>query len=172
MTGRLSAMPTRSGCAWAVKKRRQTGRTPAPAGGCRQDRTALPIGDRAERRGRGLASGLQEGEIRQALLEGGRIRNVLIVSKCVGAAVEDLAYLRASWRRDFLPLRTWNDRGDRTYRDLDRLLTLIRADFGFGGCIPVYIAGDPEFARYKALARELPVAGPLPHHCGTAGLSG
>ncbi|WP_391349612.1 hypothetical protein [Azospirillum sp. A23] len=103
-----------------------------------------------------MASGLQEGEIRQALLEGGRIRNVLIVSKCVGAAVEHLAYLRASWRRDFLPLRTWND----------------RADFGFRGCIPVYIAGDPELARYKALARELPVAGPLPPHCGTAGLRG
>lgn len=130
-------------------------------------RTARPACNRAERRGRGLASGLQEGEIRQALQEGGHIRNVLIVSKCIGGVVEHLAYLRASWRRDFLPLRTWNDRGDRTYRDLDRLLTLIRADFGFCGCIPVYIAGDPDLARYKALAQELPVAGPLPPHCGT-----
>lgn len=114
-----------------------------------------------------MATGLQEGEIRQALQEGGRIRNVLVVTKGIGRAVEHLAYLRASWRRDFLPLRTWNDRGDRTYRDLDRLLTLIRVDFGFAGCIPVYIAGDPELARYKALARELPVADALPPHCST-----
>ncbi|KAA0577905.1 hypothetical protein FZ983_20210 [Azospirillum sp. B21] len=112
-----------------------------------------------------MATGLQEGEIRQALQEGGRIRNVLVVTKGIGRAVEHLAYLRASWRRDFLPLRTWNDRGDRTYRDLDRLLTLIRVEFGFAGCIPVYIAGDPELARYKTLARELPVAGALPPHC-------
>ncbi|PWC40947.1 hypothetical protein [Azospirillum sp. TSO35-2] len=112
-----------------------------------------------------MASGLQEGEIRQALLEGGHIRNVLIVSKGVGRAVEHLAYLRPSWRRDFLPLRTWNDRTDRTYRDLDRLLTLIRADFGFRGCVPVYIAGDPDLARYKALAQELP--GPVPPNCDT-----
>ena len=109
-----------------------------------------------------MATGLQEGEIRQALQEGGRIRNVLVVTTGIGHAVEHLAYLRASWRRDFLPLRTWNDRTDRTYRDLDRLLTLIRVDFGFAGCVPVYLAGDPELARYKALAPELVATGPLP----------
>ena len=114
-----------------------------------------------------MATGLQEGEIKQALAEGGCIRNVLIVSKCVGREVEHLAYLRPSWRRDFLPLRTWQDRGDRTYRDLDRLLTLIRVDFRFRGCVPVYIAGDPELARYKALAQEVPATGPVPPDCGT-----
>ncbi|HYD70753.1 hypothetical protein [Azospirillum sp.] len=115
-----------------------------------------------------MESGLQEGEIRQALAEGGRIRNVLVVSKCVGGFVEHLAYLRPSWRRDFLPLRTWNDRADRTYRDLDRLLTLLRVDFRYRGCIPVYIAGDPELARYKVLAREAAATGAVPPDCGLA----
>ena len=133
-----------------------------PAAAGRPGRTAGPARRTAERRGRGVATGLQEGEIRQALQEGGRIRNVLVVTTGIGRAVEHLAYLRASWRRDFLPLRTWNDRTDRTYRDLDRLLTLIRVDFGFGGCVPVYLAGDPELARYKALAPGLAATGSLP----------
>lgn len=114
-----------------------------------------------------MAGGLQEGEIKQGIAEGGHIRNVLVVSKCVGRHVEHLAYVLPSWRRELLPLRTWQDKADRTYRDLDRLLTLIRVDFRFRGCIPVYITGDPELARYKALAREFPAAGPVPPDCGT-----
>lgn len=115
---------------------------------------------------RGLAKGLQEGEIKQAVQEGGHLRNVLVVSKCVGKYVEHLAYIRPSWRRDFLPLRTWQDKGDRTYRDLDRLLTLIRVDFGYRGVVPIYIVGDPELARYKSAAHEgEPPDGPIPPFC-------
>jgi len=115
---------------------------------------------------RGLPKGLQEGEIKQAIEEGGHVRNVLVVTKCVGSHAEYLAYIRPSWRRDFLPLRTWQDKGDRTYRDLDRLLTLIRVDFRFRGVVPVYIVGDPELTRYKSAAKEgeLP-DGPVPPFC-------
>ena len=101
-----------------------------------------------------METGLQEGEIRKGIQQGGRVRNVVIASKCVGLHTEHLAYLHASWRRLLLPLRVWNDSGDRTYRDLDRLLALIRAEFGFRGIITLYITGDPKLARYKALARE------------------
>jgi hypothetical protein len=114
-----------------------------------------------------LGSGLQEGEIKQAIEDGGYVRNVLVVSKCVGKFVEHLAYIRPSWRRDFLPLRTWGDKDDRTYRDLDRLLMLIRVDFRYRGCIPVYITGDPELARYKALSQEYPATGPVPPECSS-----
>ncbi|KFD27414.1 hypothetical protein [Sphingobium yanoikuyae] len=113
-----------------------------------------------------MATGLQEGEIKQAIAEGGHVRNVLVVSKCVGGHTEHLAYIRPSWRRDFLPLRTWQDKGDRTYRDLDRLLLLIRADFGYRGVVPVYIVGDPELARYGKIAHEgAPQSGPCPPDC-------
>ena len=101
-----------------------------------------------------MSTGLQEGEIKQAIEEGGYIRNVLVVSKIVGKHTEHLAYIRPSWRRDFLPLRTWQDRGDRTYRDLDRLLTLIRVDFGYSGVVPLYVAGDSDLARYKTAGQE------------------
>ena len=63
-----------------------------------------------------------------------------------------MAYLWTSWRRGFRPLRTWDDKYDRTYRDLDRLLTLVRIDFGYRGPIALYMEGDRELARYRALA--------------------
>jgi hypothetical protein len=99
-----------------------------------------------------LAGGLQEGEIKQELQSGGHLRNVLIITKMIEGTVEHLAYVRPSWRREFLPLRTWGDKEDRTYKDLDRLLTLLRDDFGYRGFIGLYLDGDPELARYRALS--------------------
>jgi hypothetical protein len=99
-----------------------------------------------------LAGGLQEGEIKQELQSGGHLRNVLIITKTIEGTVEHLAYVRPSWRREFLPLRTWGDKEDRTYKDLDRLLTLLRDDFGYRGFIGLYLDGDPELARYRALS--------------------
>ena len=40
------------------------------------------------------------------------------------------------------------------YRDLDWLFVLIRDDCAYQGVVPVYMAGDPELARYKAIAKE------------------
>lgn len=103
-------------------------------------------------RERPLAKGLQEGEIRQELQSGGHLRNILIVTKTNGDEPEHLAYVRPSWRREFLPLRTWGDKQDRTYKDLDRLLTLLRDDFGYRGFIGLYVDGDPDLARYRVLS--------------------
>ena len=101
-----------------------------------------------------MGIGLQEGEIKQAIQRGGQLRDVLVVSRRDGKQKEYLAYFRPSWRRELLPLRTWQDKGDRLYRDLNRLLVLIREDFAFQGMVPLYVAGDPELLRYKALASE------------------
>lgn len=99
-----------------------------------------------------MAKGLGEGEIKQELQSGGQLRNVLIITKMIGGSVEHLAYVRPSWRREFLPLRTWSGSDDRTYKDLDRLLALIRGDFGYRGFIALYMDGDPDLARYRALS--------------------
>lgn len=100
-----------------------------------------------------MAIGLQEGEIKQAIAEGGYIRSVVVISTCICMHSEHLAYLLPSWKRDLLPLRTWGDKSDRTYRDFDRLFTLLRTDFAYRGIIPVYLMGDPELAKYKAMAQ-------------------
>ena len=103
-------------------------------------------------RERSLASGLQEGEIRQELQGGGILRNVLIITRRNGGTAEHLVYVRPSWRREFLPLRTWGDNEDRTYKDLDRLLVLLREDFGYRGFIGLYLEDDTDLARYRALS--------------------
>jgi hypothetical protein len=107
-----------------------------------------------DRQGERLAKGLSEGEIRQKLSEGGRLRNVFVVCK-PGGPLEHLAFIRPSWRRDFLPLRTWGDKANRYYRDVDRLLQLIREDFGYQGVIPFYVSDDPELPRYRVLVAAL-----------------
>jgi hypothetical protein len=99
-----------------------------------------------------VPKGVSEGEIRQGLAEGGRLRNVLVICNVGTTGKEHLAYIRPSWRRDLLPLRTWGDKENRTYRDADRLLALLRDDFGYQGVIPFYLADDPDLARYRALA--------------------
>lgn len=103
-----------------------------------------------------MPKGLSEGEIRQGIAEGGRLRNVVVVCTVCNDAREHLAYIRPSWRRDFLPMRTWGDKSDRTYRDADRLLALLRDDFGYHGVIPFYESDDPDLPRYRALAATAP----------------
>ena len=77
-----------------------------------------------------MAEPLQEGDIRQGLQQGGYIRNAFVIERGTEGACEYVLYLRPSWRRGFLPLRR---------------------DFGYRGVIPIYLAGDPELARYRAL---------------------
>ena len=99
-----------------------------------------------------MATGVLERDIRAGLLGGGYIRNVLVVRRVVPLPIEHIAYLRVSWHRGFLPMRTWLGESDRTYRDLNRLITLIVDDFGYSGPIVLYSAGDPNLARYRAMA--------------------
>ncbi|WP_151990612.1 hypothetical protein [Sphingomonas aurantiaca] len=108
-----------------------------------------------------MSKGLTEGEIKSCIVEGGRLRNVLVVSSSADPDAEHLAYIRPSWKRGFLPLRTWGDKENRTYRDLDRLLVLIRQDFSYRGVVPLYVQGDPDMPRYSALASNAPSSSAL-----------
>ena len=110
-----------------------------------------------------MAEPLQEGDIRTSLAAGGYIRNAFVVEREIEGGCEYVIYLRPSWRRDFLPLRTWQDKGDRKWRDLDRAMHLLRKDFGYRGTIAIYLQGDPDLAKYRALGTQdgavLPVDG-------------
>ena len=101
-----------------------------------------------------MAEPLQEGDIRTGLATGGYIRNAFVVEREIESGCEYVIYLRPSWRRVFLPLRTWQDKGDRKWRDLDRAMHLLRKEFGYRGAIPIYLQGDPELAKYRALGTQ------------------
>lgn len=94
---------------------------------------------------------LQEREIRAGLQAGGSIRGVFFVARRDKYGFEFLAYIKPSWHRIYLPLRTFGDKADRMYRDAGRLLLLVSEDFGFVGSIYIYKARAPELARFKGL---------------------
>ena len=94
---------------------------------------------------------LQEADIRTGLAEKGHIRGAFLVARLESHGLEFMVYLRPSWDRNFLPLRTWRSKADRTYRDVGRLLQLIGDDYGYWGPICIYPAGSPELARFKGL---------------------
>lgn len=104
-----------------------------------------------ERFGGILAAGLEESDIRSGLAEGGRLLGVFIVERPLRGGPGYIAYLRTSWKRGFRGLRTYRARSDRVYRDLDRLVRLIRDEFNYGGPITVSVAGAPELRRFRAL---------------------
>jgi hypothetical protein len=98
------------------------------------------------------AKGLQETEIREGLKGGGRILGLFVVERpaSAGEPGEFVVYVRPSWTRGYRILRTWRDKGDRAFRDFDRMLPIIR-DLGHDGPVTVYKAGCPELARYRGV---------------------
>ena len=96
-----------------------------------------------------MAGGLQEGDIALGLAEGGRILGIFVVERALPAGPGYIAYVRTSWKRGFHALRTYRDRSDRMYRDLDRLVHLIRDAFQFSGPVTLHVAGAPELRRFR-----------------------
>jgi hypothetical protein len=63
---------------------------------------------------------------------------------------EFVVYIRPSWKRGYRILRTWRDKGDRAFRDFDRMLPILR-DLGHDGPVTVYKAGSTELARFRSV---------------------
>ncbi len=97
---------------------------------------------------------VQEKDIRTALATGGSVRGCFFVARRIEGHYEFLAYIRPSWYKAYLPMRTWLGKADRTYKDVGRLLQLVRDDFGFVGVVSIYVAGSPELARFKGVLPE------------------
>lgn len=94
---------------------------------------------------------LQERDIRNGLQEGGTIRGVFLVARPQVEGYEFMPYIRPSWNKRYLPLRLYEDRGDKSYRNAGRFLQLLRQDFGFKGSVLIHEARAPELARFKGL---------------------
>ena len=96
------------------------------------------------------AGGLTEAEIREGLNRGGRIIGFTIVEQGDGTERTYLAYVNASWSRGYRVLRTFRNRSDRRYRDLDRLLQFARVECGFAAPVRIEPRGTAIGARGEA----------------------
>jgi hypothetical protein len=101
--------------------------------------------------GGALVGGIEEGEIASGLANGGRILGIFAVERRLPGRPGYVVYLRTTWNRGFHCLKTYRGRSDRVYRDLDRLVRLIRDEFRYGGPITLFVAGASELRRFRAL---------------------
>jgi hypothetical protein len=102
-----------------------------------------------------LAAGLREGDIQARLREGGRIQGIFVIERSAPDGAKYVAYLRTTWKRGFHALQTYRGKSDRIYRDLDRLLRLVRDEFRYTGSIALFVAGDPDLQRFRALLQRV-----------------
>ena len=105
--------------------------------------TALPA--------RKASGGIPECDIHEGLRRGGKIVGFIVVDRSIGQNIEFVAYVRASWSRQYQVLRRARDNGERVYRDLARLLHNARFDFGFQAPVVTYAAGMPELRRFEGI---------------------
>ncbi len=60
-------------------------------------------------------------------------------------------YVRPSWSRGYRPLQTFAYEKDRVFKDLNRLIALVRNDFKYHAEISLFAAGDEALRRYTTL---------------------
>lgn len=96
-------------------------------------------------------SSFQEADIRDGVAAGGRLSGVFIICRPEERGGGWVLYLRTSWTRGYRPLRTFRDRSDRVFKDLGRLVTLVRQDFCYSGEVSLFAAGDEALRRYRSL---------------------
>lgn len=99
------------------------------------------------------SSGIREADIQSGLAGNGRITGLFVVDRSAAGDLEFVCYVRGSWSRHYQILRKYRDRGDRTYRDLARLIHLARHDFGFSAPIVTYEAGMPELRHFPGVCQ-------------------
>ena len=109
---------------------------------------------KGKRFGGTLPAGLEEHDIRSGLGQGGSILGIFVVESSAHRGPKYVAYIRTSWKRSFFALRTYRGRSNRMYRDLDRLVRLIRDEFRYRGPITIHIEGAPELRRFRAFVRK------------------
>ena len=105
---------------------------------------------------------LQEAEIRAGLEAGGRIENVVIVARRDEAAgVEHVPYLLPSWRRGYVAIGLFRGSGVRAYRDLDRLVRLLRDDLRFQGPISLHEENCTKLGKLRSFLDGAVPGGPV-----------
>ncbi len=93
----------------------------------------------------------QEGDIKAGVQNGGGLVGVFVVCRENGRGRGFIPYIRTDWARGFRPLRTYRDRSDRVFRSLDKLVALVRDEFGYRGEISLFMAGDAALQRFRTL---------------------
>ncbi len=117
-----------------------------------------PVEDEAEKHPQGSVkswmlehcSQISHGEITEHLVSGGHIKAAIIEAQDDCADPRYAVFLLASWRSSYHVLRVHWPARPRLFKDVGRLMALLRMAYGFKGPVAITIASpDPEKAHTR-----------------------
>ena len=83
--------------------------------------------------------GWTEGDVLQSNEQGRAIVSTIVVEQEIGGRPAYVLYLRFGWREPYQILKTRGHRSDRSYRDFDRLMELLRLRFAYLGPVHEFL---------------------------------
>ena len=81
-------------------------------------------------------------EITERLKDGGQIRSTILEAQDDSKQPKYAVFLLTNWRKGYCVLHVYWPARPRLFRDLDRLLVLLRFEYGFTGTIALKRASD------------------------------
>ena len=81
-------------------------------------------------------------EVASRLGQGGCLRGVLLEAQEDVASPSYAVFLLSSWRKEYTVLGFNSEERPRLFRDLDRVLRLVRIDYEFKGTVALRLASD------------------------------
>ena len=95
--------------------------------------------------------GIQQAEIQEQINKGERLTGFLVVDRTAGNGPVFVGYVRGSWSVGYRLLKTFRGRSVRAFRDVSRLLHIVKYDFRYSPPITIYAAGTPELRRFPGV---------------------
>jgi hypothetical protein len=99
-------------------------------------------------------SGLSLSDLQEQLKGGGRITGVVVVERPDGAATRYVPYFATTWRHGYSVMKAHDNKSDRTYKDLVRLMQLLRVEFAYAGAVTIYASGVTELQAIPGIKTE------------------
>ena len=104
--------------------------------------------------------GITHAEIVRAIADGGYIRGVMLEAQDPSVrAAQYAVYVLGTWQPGYAVFHVAHPARPRLFRDLDRLVEMLRFEFGYRGHINLRLAGEQvaqKSARLRARKDELP----------------
>lgn len=75
---------------------------------------------------------------------------LIVARRDEAGGVEHVPYLLPSWRQGYVAIGLFRGAGVRTYRDLSRLVRLIRDDLSYNGIIVLHEEGASALAKLRS----------------------
>lgn len=88
-------------------------------------------------------------EVASRIGQGGCLRGVLLEAQEDDASPSYAVFLLSSWRKEYTVLGFNSEERPRTFRDLDRVLRLVRIDYEFKGTVALRSASDAPLRQHS-----------------------